>query len=86
MPAFSGGTIWYVSRSAKSTACSRLKVVGVSRSFFLPRFIARRTSRDEFHSVNRTWKPRAVSQRSSRRSWVDFPEPSMPSTVMSRPG
>jgi hypothetical protein len=54
MPAFSGGTIWYVSRSAKSTAWSRLKVVGVRRSFFFPRFIERRTSSEEFHSVKCT--------------------------------
>jgi hypothetical protein len=36
MPALSGGTMVVEKRSAKSVACSRQKVVGVSRFFFLP--------------------------------------------------
>src|SRR4051812_28092593 len=86
MPALSGGTMRYVSRSAKSTACSKLKVVGVRRSFFLPRRIERRTSFEEFHSVKKTLRPCATSQRYSSVIWVDLPEPSMPSTTMSLPG
>jgi len=43
-----------VSRSAKSTACSRQNVLGVSKSFFFPRRIERRTSGEEFHSVKLT--------------------------------
>jgi len=44
------------------------------------------TSSEEFHSVKKARKPRAWSQRCSSASWVDFPDPSMPSTMMSRPG
>lgn len=41
-------------RSAKSTACSRLNVLGVSRLRRLPRRIELRTRREEFHSVKYT--------------------------------
>jgi hypothetical protein len=44
----------YSRRSAKSVACSRLKVIGVSEFFFLPVFVAALTSADEFHSVTLT--------------------------------
>src|SRR5438552_13125298 len=63
-----------------------LNVVGVRRSFFLPRRTARRTSSDEFHSVKNTLCPRASSQRCSSEICVDLPEPSMPSTMISFPG
>src|SRR5512140_1594250 len=86
MPALSGGTILYVSRSAKSVACSRLKVIGVSRFFFLPAFVAAFTSADEFHSVTNTRCPAAASHLPSSPSCVVFPEPSMPSTTKSLPG
>jgi hypothetical protein len=44
-------------------ACRRLKVVGVRRFFFLPRLVACRTRSEEFHSVKKTFTPRASSQR-----------------------
>src|ERR1039457_5566016 len=63
----------------------RLKVVGVNISFFLPRRVVSRTSGEEFHSLKPTAKPCERSQWLKRESWVDFPEPSMPSTTMSLP-
>src|ERR1039458_5373526 len=63
----------------------RLNVVGVNISFFLPRRVVSRTSGEEFHSLNATAKPCERSQWLNRESWVDFPEPSMPSTTMSLP-
>src|SRR5438552_6644046 len=86
MPALSGGMILYSSRSAKSVACSRLKVIGVSAFFFLPVFVAALTSADEFHSVTNTRCPSAVSHFASSPSCVVLPEPSMPSTTKSFPG
>jgi hypothetical protein len=53
-PARSGGAICRSKRSAKSTACRREKVVGVSRFFFLPRRITSLTMSEEFHSVKKT--------------------------------
>src|ERR1035438_8530098 len=72
-------------RSAKSVQWMRLKVVGVNISFFLPRRVVSRTSGEEFHSLKATAKPCERSQWLKRESWVDFPEPSMPSTTMSLP-
>src|SRR5436305_10849039 len=86
MPAFSGGMILYSRRSAKSVACSRLNVIGVSAFFFLPVFVAALTSADEFHSVTNTRCPSAVSHFASSPSCVVLPEPSMPSTTKSFPG
>src|SRR5215831_10561421 len=86
MPAFSGGMILYSWRSAKSVACSRLNVIGVSAFFFLPVFVAALTRADEFHSVTKTRCPSAVSHFASSPSWVVLPEPSMPSTTNSLPG
>src|SRR5437667_558032 len=86
MPAFSGGTTLYSRRSAKSVACSRLNVMGVSAFFFLPVFVAAFTSADEFHSVTNTRCPSAVSHFANRSSCVDFPDPSIPSTTNSLPG
>src|SRR5918999_6267391 len=74
------------SRSAKSVACRRLNVVGVSEFFFLPIFVAAFTSADEFHSVTKTRRPAALSHLASSASCVVFPEPSMPSTTNSFPG
>src|SRR5207247_9825242 len=86
MPAFSGGTTLYSRRSAKSVACSRLNVIGVSAFFFLPVFVAALTSADEFQSVTNTRWPSAVSHFASRPSCVVLPDPSMPSTTNSFPG
>src|SRR5438128_5021034 len=86
MPAFSGGIILYVSRSAKSVACSRLNVIGVSAFFFLPVLVAALTRADEFHSVTKTRCPSALSHLASRASCVVLPEPSIPSTTNSFPG
>src|SRR5262245_11697443 len=55
-------------------------------SFFLPRFIDRRTSADEFHSVKKTLYPCETSQRLMSASCVDLPDPSIPSTTISLPG
>ena len=52
--------ILYSNRSAKSVACSRLNVIGVSAFFFLPALVAAFTSADEFHSVTNTRWPFAV--------------------------
>src|SRR5688572_17636429 len=86
MPALSGGMMLYRSRSAKSVACSRLNVIGVSVFFFLPVFVAALTSAEEFHSVNRTGRPAALSHLANSASCVVFPDPSMPSTTNSLPG
>src|SRR5476649_1238462 len=86
MPALSGGMILYSSRSAKSVACSRLNVIGVSAFFFLPVLVAAFTSADEFHSVTKTRCPDALSHLASSPSCVVLPEPSIPSTTNSLPG
>src|SRR4051812_628775 len=86
MPALSGGMILYRSLSAKSVACSRLNVIGVSAFFFFPVFVAALTSADEFHSVTKTRWPSAASHFASSPSCVVFPEPSIPSTTKSLPG
>src|SRR3954468_15646698 len=86
IPALSGGIILYSSRSAKSVACSRLNVIGVSAFFFLPVFVAAFTRADEFHSVTKTRCPSALSHFASSDSWVVLPDPSIPSTTRSLPG
>src|SRR5476649_259382 len=86
MPALSGGMILYSSRSAKSVACSRLNVIGVSAFFFLPVLVAAFTSADEFHSVTKTRCPDALSHLASSANCVVLPEPSIPSTTNSLPG
>src|SRR5262245_39561813 len=78
--------ILYKSRSAKSVACRRLNVIGVSAFFFLPVLVAAFTRADEFHSVTNTRCPSALSHFASSPSCVVFPEPSMPSTTNSLPG
>src|SRR5260221_11357123 len=78
--------ILYNSRSAKSVACSRLNVIGVSAFFFFPVVVAALTRADEFHSVTNTRCPSALSHLASRPSWVLFPDPSIPSTTKSLPG
>src|SRR2546423_11232433 len=78
--------ILYSSRSAKSVACSRLNVIGVSAFFFLPVFVAALTRADEFHSVTKTRCPSALSHLARSPSWVVFPDPSIPSTTNSLPG
>src|SRR4029453_11402156 len=86
MPALSGGMMLYSNRSAKSVACSRLNVIGVSEFFFLPVLVAALTSADEFHSVWKTGWPADLSHFARRASCVVFPDPSMPSTTNSFPG
>src|SRR5688500_1603335 len=86
MPALSGGMILYSRRSAKSVACRRLNVMGVSAFFFLPVLVAALTRADEFHSVTNTRCPSALSHFASSPSWVVFPDPSIPSTTNSFPG
>src|SRR5688500_8754908 len=76
----------YSRRSAKSVACSKLKVVGVREFFFFPIFVAAFTSADEFHSVTNTRRPAALNHLASNASCVVFPDPSMPSTTNSFPG
>src|SRR5213083_2108616 len=78
--------ILYSSRSAKSVACSRLNVIGVSAFFLLPVLVAAFTSADEFHSVTNTRWPSALSHFASSPSCVVLPEPSIPSTTNSLPG
>src|SRR5437868_1687933 len=85
MPALSGGMILYSSLSAKSVACSRLNVIGVSAFFFFPVFVAAFTSADEFHSVTNTRWPPALNHFASSASCVVLPEPSIPSTTNSFP-
>src|SRR5580700_1559137 len=75
-----------MSRSAKSVACRRLNVIGVSAFFFLPVLAAALTSADEFHSVTNTRCPSAISHLASSPSCVVLPEPSIPSTTNSFPG
>src|SRR3984893_3172097 len=75
-----------MSRSAKSVACSRLNVIGVSAFFFLPVLAAALTSADEFHPVTTTRCPSAISHFASSPSCVVLPEPSIPSTTNSFPG
>src|SRR5580765_8172361 len=65
--------ILYKSRSAKSVACSRLNVIGVSAFFFLPVLVAAFTSADEFHSVTNTRWPAALSHFASSPSCVVLP-------------
>src|SRR2546430_1469148 len=86
MPALRGGMILYSSRSAKSVACSRLNVIGVSAFFFFPVFVAAFTRADEFHSVTNTRCPPALNHFASSPSCVVLPEPSIPSTTNSLPG
>src|SRR5437868_15281817 len=64
----------------------RLKEVGVKIAFLLTRRVVSRTSGDEFHSLNATAYPRNRSHCESRAICVDFPEPSIPSTTIKRPG
>jgi len=52
--------------SAKSVAWSRLKVVGVSRAFFLPFDVISLTTSEEFHSVKNTLSPLLRSHLSRR--------------------
>src|SRR5215203_2936860 len=86
IPAFSGGTMLYSRRSAKSVACNRLNVVGVRAFFFFPILVAAFTSADEFHSVTNTRRPAALSHFANSASCVVFPDPSIPSTTNSFPG
>src|ERR1041384_5921710 len=62
------------------------KVVGVRRFLFLPRLMVCFTSAEEFHSVKKTRYFAPTSHCWRSRSWADFPDPPIPSTVMSRPG
>src|ERR1700730_6391649 len=78
--------ILYSSRSAKSVAWSRLKVIGWSACVFFPVWVAALTRADEFHSVTNTRWPPALSHFASSPSCVVLPEPSMPSTTNSLPG
>src|SRR5215471_18900425 len=78
--------ILYSSRSAKSVACSRLNVIGVSAFFFLPVLVAALTRADEFHSVTKTRCPSALNHLARSPSCVVFPDPSIPSTTNSLPG
>src|SRR6185295_4241644 len=71
---------------AKSVACSRLNVIGVSAFFFFPVFVAALTRADEFHSVTKTRCPSALSHFASSANCVVFPDPSIPSTTNSLPG
>src|SRR5512139_2643014 len=85
-PAFSIGRMFRSYRSAKSVQWIREKVVGVSRFCFFPLRVALRTSSEEFHSVKKTLYPESSSHRLRRYTWVDFPDPSSPSTAISFPG
>src|SRR4051812_48023589 len=78
--------ILYKSRSAKSVASRRLKVIGVSAFFFFPVLVAALTRADEFHSVTNTRCPSAISHFASSPSCVVLPDPSIPSTTKSFPG
>src|SRR5688572_21087769 len=86
MPALRGGMILYSRRSAKSVACRRLNVIGVSAFFFFPVLVAALTRADEFHSVTKTRCPSALNHFDSSDSCVVFPDPSIPSTTNSFPG
>ena len=85
-PARRAGRIWACTRLAKSAAWTRLKDMGVSRFSDLPRLVVRRTMGEEFHSVKAVTRLRLWSHLPRRSIWVLLPEPSMPSTMMSRPG
>src|SRR5215831_19644767 len=71
--------------SAKSVACSKQKVVGVSVPFFFPFEVISFTISDEFHCIKKTRMPLDISHFSSRRICVDLPDPSIPSTTTSLP-
>src|SRR6266852_5105796 len=73
-------------RSAKSAACRRENVVGVSNRRCFPRRVADLTSGEEFHSVKCSRYPPISSQRLSKYSCVLLPDPSVPSTTISAPG
>src|SRR5829696_5444720 len=64
----------------------RLNVVDVSSWRFFPLLVADFTNSDEFHSLKNTFRPCTSSHFWSRWICVDLPEPSRPSTAMSRPG
>src|SRR3954468_2956613 len=64
----------------------RLNVVGVSSCRFFPLLVADFTSSEEFHSLKKTLRPCTSSHFLSKWICVDLPEPSSPSTAMSRPG
>ena len=72
-------------RSAKSVAWIKLNVVGVNIIFFFPRRVVSLTSGEEFHSLNATAKPCERSHCASNANCVDFPEPSIPSTIINLP-
>src|SRR5712692_7843457 len=85
-PACSAGMIWLYVRLAKSAAWMRLNDIGDSNCMRLPRRVVPLTIGDEFHSLKMTRYPWLTSHLRSRSSWVLLPEPSMPSTMISRPG
>src|ERR1051326_1795787 len=64
----------------------RLKVVGVRSSRFFPLLVALFTRSEEFHSLKKILSPCSSSHRLRRWIWVDLPDPSSPSTAISRPG
>src|SRR3979411_745867 len=78
--------IWLYVRLAKSAAWIRLNDIGDSSCMRLPRRVVPLTIGDEFHSLKITRYPWLISHLRSRSSCVLFPEPSMPSTMISRPG
>src|SRR2546422_9853825 len=84
-PAFSNGRICLSYRSAKSVLWISENVVGVKSCRFFPFRVALRTMAEEFHSVKNTLYPSSSSQRLSKYTWVDLPEPSSPSTATSFP-
>ena len=63
----------------------KLNVTGVNMFFFLPRRVVSRTNGEEFHSLNATAIRCDRSHWLSKESWVDFPDPSIPSTMISFP-
>src|SRR5659263_158622 len=85
-PALSIGRMLRSYRSAKSVQWIREKVVGVRRFRLFPFRVASRTMEEEFHSVKKTLYPDRSSHRLRRYTWVDFPDPSSPSTAISFPG
>src|SRR5659263_59145 len=85
-PALSIGRMLRSYRSAKSVQWIREKVVGVRRFRLFPFRVASRTIEEEFHSVKKTLYPERSSHRLRRYTWVDFPDPSSPSTAISFPG
>ena len=66
-------------RSAKIRSVDQAEGGRASGScFFLPRLVVSFTSGDdEFHSLNTTPYPSALSHWCSRVNWVDFPDPSI---------